>query len=184
MPSTSHSYLQSIEEINENTDNIQEDVIGDSDVSGNINQGTSPDYQPKKKFRSRTKIQQISATARELKTLSDSLFKSKSSEENHFDIYGKNVASQLKLLSPQQAITAEMEINNILTKCRFADYYASSPTTDHPLMATSPSNISSDTQTQQQDESSQHLTTLQPALSETYTFHQSINFDNMQFNNV
>ncbi|XP_069692234.1 uncharacterized protein [Periplaneta americana] len=87
----------------------------------------SPAYQPKIKLKPRPKFQQIASTAREVKLLSESVSR-RSTDENEFDIFGKHVAAQLKMLSPYQAITAEMEINNILTKCRFADLYAS-PTT-------------------------------------------------------
>lgn len=90
---------------------------------------TSADNQEKKKFKPRSKIQQIASTARELKILSESVTRM-GNTENEWDIYGRHVAAQLKLLSPVQAITAQMEINNVLTKCRFNDLYGTSTQQD------------------------------------------------------
>ncbi|KAK5648219.1 hypothetical protein RI129_003111 [Pyrocoelia pectoralis] len=93
-------------------------------------QTTSAEYQPKKKFKPRSKIQQIASTARELKTLSESISRSEPGKEDEWDIYGRSVAAQLKRMSTTQALTAQMEINNVLTKCRFDDIYGTSNSSD------------------------------------------------------
>lgn len=111
---------------------MQEPYQVDCAATTDYQQQTCPDYQPKKKFKPRSKFQQIASTARELKLLSESVSR-RSADENEFDIFGKHVAAQLKMLSPHQAITAEMEINKVLTKCRFADLYGPTSAPNSPL---------------------------------------------------
>lgn len=100
---------------------------------------TSADNQERKKFKPRSKILQIASTARELKILRESVTRM-GNTENEWDIYGRHVAAQLKLLNPVQ-ITAQMVINNVLTKCRFNDLYGASTQQDLPTTV-STANIS------------------------------------------
>ncbi|XP_039295317.1 uncharacterized protein LOC120353901 [Nilaparvata lugens] len=84
---------------------------------------TAPDYQPKKMYKPRSKIQQTASTARELNSLSESVLRSdiEIEKDSEWNIYGKRVAAQLKRMTPAQALTAQMEINNILRKCSLDD---------------------------------------------------------------
>ncbi|KAK5642288.1 hypothetical protein RI129_008455 [Pyrocoelia pectoralis] len=100
-------------------------------------QTTSAEYQPKKKFKPRSKIQQIASTDRELKTLSESISRSEPGKEDEWDIYGRSVAAQLKRMSTTQALTAQMEINNVLTKCRFDDIYGGKSAAPNRLLSVS-----------------------------------------------
>lgn len=96
------------------------DVVTDgSSVQLNASTSTAtPDRSMPKRFKPRSKIQQIAHTARELKSLSSSI---KQKEESEHDIFGKHVAAQLSKLSPLQAITAVGKINAVLTECRLKD---------------------------------------------------------------
>ncbi|CAG9840706.1 unnamed protein product [Diabrotica balteata] len=134
-PSSTDSNLEEANEMVDDPGNSNP-IPEPQNQSQNINQNignssdchlqTTPDYQPKKKFKTRSKSQQIASTARELKNLSETILRSDPTNDSEWDIYGKSVAAQIKCLSPAQALTAQMEINNILTKCRFNDLYCNS----------------------------------------------------------
>lgn len=78
----------------------------------------------KKCFKHRSTSQHISATPRELR-LQNSSGLTPVTQDNEFDIFGKHVASQLKQLKVEFAVTAIGEINNILTEKRLASLLGS-----------------------------------------------------------
>lgn len=75
-------------------------------------------------FKPRSTIQQMSATPHELRMQSPRVL-TPVTPENEFDIFGKHVASQLKQLKVEHAVTAIGEINNILTQKRLASLLSS-----------------------------------------------------------
>lgn len=126
----------SIEEANEQVDDAQNSPIPDqimSNSSAGSRHKPTPDYPPNKEINPQSTIQQITSTARELNNLSESVLCIDHGKESEWDIYGKSVAAQLKCLSPAQALYAQMEINNTLTKCRFNDLYGTPASPDRLL---------------------------------------------------
>lgn len=93
---------------------------------------TNSEEQAKKKFKPRSKIPENDLNARESNSLSEPVARNCESE-NEWEIYGRHVVAQLKRLSPVQAITAQMEINNVLTKCRLNDVYGTTTAADRLL---------------------------------------------------
>lgn len=85
----------------------------------------------RKKFKPRSKIQQIAATATQLQKLSDSL-KAKPSQQNEWDAFGNLVAAHLKKLTPRRALEAEMRIHSVLNECRMQDLIDQTVIPSHP----------------------------------------------------
>ncbi|XP_047516078.1 uncharacterized protein LOC125056822 [Pieris napi] len=69
----------------------------------------------------RSKISQMAAMIKDLKSMSNDVNMSPSEEESDADIFGKHVAAQLKKLSEEQYVIAQEEIQKILSKARLAD---------------------------------------------------------------
>ncbi|XP_045768034.1 uncharacterized protein LOC123869238 [Maniola jurtina] len=69
----------------------------------------------------RSKISQMAAMIKDLKSVSNDVKMSPSEEESDADIFGKHVAAQLKKLSEEQSVIAQEEIQKILSKARLAN---------------------------------------------------------------
>nr|XP_022911023.1 uncharacterized protein LOC111422050 [Onthophagus taurus]XP_022911024.1 uncharacterized protein LOC111422050 [Onthophagus taurus] len=93
---------------------------------------------PKKK-----KIAQVATLVNEIRSLTNDLNRDHTiiPQQNEHDIFGAFVASQLKMLSSIQAITARDEINATLSRCRKTDLNYSNTTFSYQT----PSHESSDT---------------------------------------
>lgn len=117
-------------EVSEEQESLSEQRIEDesrAQLSATINTIVTDDGQQdcmKKCFKPRLTSQHISATPRELRLQSPSEL-TPVTQENEFDIFGKHVASQLKQLKVEYAVTAIGEINKILTGKRLASLLGS-----------------------------------------------------------
>lgn len=60
-------------------------------------------------------------------------------EEDEFDIFGKYIATQLRKVSPEQAILGQEEIQKVVTKCRLNDLKYKNMSYSHILQAPGPS---------------------------------------------
>lgn len=117
-------------ELSEEQESLSEQRIEDdsrAQLSATINTIVTDDVQQdcmKKCFKPRLTSQYISATPRELRLQSPSEV-TPVTQENEFDIFGKHVATQLKQLKVEYAVTAIGEINKILTGKRLASLLGS-----------------------------------------------------------
>lgn len=113
-------------ELSEEQESLSEQRIEDesrAQLSATINTTVTDDGQ-QDCMKTFFKPQHISTTSRELRLQSPSEL-TPVTQENEFDIFGKHVASQLKQLKVEYAVTAIGEINKILTGKRLASLLGS-----------------------------------------------------------
>ncbi|XP_050314953.1 uncharacterized protein LOC126749318 [Anthonomus grandis grandis] len=89
-----------------------------ANVSGAINEPT-----PKRHKAAKSKIKEVAGCIKDLNSLTTSIrdLQSTESSENEFDIFGKSVAAQLNKLPLLAAVTAQAEIQQILTRSRVSN---------------------------------------------------------------
>ncbi|XP_050307424.1 uncharacterized protein LOC126744118 [Anthonomus grandis grandis] len=89
-----------------------------ANVSGAINEPT-----PKRHKAAKSKIKEVAGCIKDLNSLTKSIrdLQSTESSENEFDIFGKSVAAQLNKLPLLAAVTAQAEIQQILTRSRVSN---------------------------------------------------------------
>jgi hypothetical protein len=80
---------------------------------------------PKRSKIARTKLKEVSSCIKDLQDLATSV---KSVDpQDEFDIFGQSVSVQLKKLPLQQAIAAQGEIQNLLTRYRLSNVTTNTP---------------------------------------------------------
>lgn len=117
-------------DLSEEQESLSEQLIEDesrAQISATINTIVTDDGQQdcmNKLLKPRLTSQHIYAAPRELRLQSPNE-PTPVTQENEFDIFGKHVASQLKQLKVEYAVTAIGEINKILTGKRLASLLGS-----------------------------------------------------------